>query len=606
MRASRIIAARPDRAIVALSQLCEERKDEELLQASPARPSFAPPRLTPLPPQTPYTVGSKLMRPTGAPPPDRLSPPQLHEAPSSLQQQTVIKLPPDQLDHMAPRRAKWTSPPPPEAPESDRSAFEDRLGQGLVLATCSNARELEHDAASSTNSEILTDEEGRSDIAESDEVTSIRSFGEEGGNLRYAPGLPASLPVSVPIAMTRQFVRDPSSSTGSLLPLLQAAQAEGGIDPRILAKLRGRPSRGADVPMDSVTPVPGQTSLRHQQIQAHSESITPTPQRAEAARRSLSGPPSRSSARLSMPVLPGMIHSPITTYPSRAQMVHQLNAHHRDGNVFYETPLRDHFSRHVVASQVAASCSIPQPVNLLDPDTYEQVGLPLGALHHASSSAQYVLGDPPSGVGEVELIALSNSSTPSPSDNHHHQQHTRVHSHSHTHSAATITAPTPPPTCIGPLCATAQSHARSPSRSHSKSPNTSSSPHTPSLELSEGPPTAREFGTISPMASVSSESAGSPPSMSCSSSQYATSVSPLSTSPPSPITSEALGKHGVKLPHPPPPSLQKLPIPEVPPIPNEKGEFMPSPGSDEPRITIPGRDVDGLLSASTETLSLDP
>ena len=29
MRASRILASRPDRAIVALSQLCEERKDEE-------------------------------------------------------------------------------------------------------------------------------------------------------------------------------------------------------------------------------------------------------------------------------------------------------------------------------------------------------------------------------------------------------------------------------------------------------------------------------------------------------------------------------------------------------------------------------------------------
>lgn len=47
MRASRILLSRPDRAILALSQLCEERKEEELLQASPARPAFAPPTIGP-------------------------------------------------------------------------------------------------------------------------------------------------------------------------------------------------------------------------------------------------------------------------------------------------------------------------------------------------------------------------------------------------------------------------------------------------------------------------------------------------------------------------------------------------------------------------------
>src|SRR5215472_115498 len=138
MRASRILASRPERAIVALAELCEERKDEELVPAPP----YVPPRLSTLPPQTPYTVGSFPLRPKGAAP-DRLSPPTQFFEPSIVRGSNAvpvsIPIPPE---HMAAKRGKWTSPPPPEASPSDHTLFEDQLGKGLQLATSStDARE---------------------------------------------------------------------------------------------------------------------------------------------------------------------------------------------------------------------------------------------------------------------------------------------------------------------------------------------------------------------------------------------------------------------------------------------------------------------------------
>ncbi|KAI0077691.1 hypothetical protein K474DRAFT_1063343 [Panus rudis PR-1116 ss-1] len=319
MRASRILQARPERAIVALAQLCEERKDEELLSASPSRPnvSFAPPRLSSVPPQTPYTVGSKPMRAV----PDRLSPPQLHDptppfVAQQQQQDKDIPLSPDQLDHMAPRRAKWTSPPPPEAPEEDLVEFENRLGQVFALATASNARqkEREQDAASSSNNseiDIGTDEDDRrSELAESDDVRSIRSFTEdvnslESGYRRYpqygmhARGVTHPRLAQIP---PRTFVQDPSSSRSP--QVAQEPQVEAGYDPRAMGRLRGRPFRFVQQQTEEVPP-------RHQ------DNTTP---RGDAPRRSLSGPPPRASHRLSMPVLPGMVQNTVR----RCSMKHHL------------------------------------------------------------------------------------------------------------------------------------------------------------------------------------------------------------------------------------------------------------------------------------------
>ncbi|KAF5391962.1 hypothetical protein D9757_003284 [Collybiopsis confluens] len=167
MRASRVLSGRPERAILALADLCEERKDEDLVSAPPSRQ---------VPPQTPYSVGSRSMRSKGTP----LIPSpstKLYEPGPSLPKQVPARPPPE---HMAPKRGQWTSPPPPEAPSSDHTLFENQLGMGLELATAATEAREKEDAyhSSSSSSEILDDEDRRSEAAESDDVTSIRSYTE--------------------------------------------------------------------------------------------------------------------------------------------------------------------------------------------------------------------------------------------------------------------------------------------------------------------------------------------------------------------------------------------------------------------------------------------
>ncbi len=133
MRATRILGTRPDRAYYAITQLCEERTDSLTPATSPTT-AFVPPRLSPFPPQTPYTVGSSPMRQTKIEVPD----PTISDTPQKPPSPEVTSTPgpsPSTPDHMAPKRSKWTSPPPISAPAEDRSQFEKELGLGLALAT---------------------------------------------------------------------------------------------------------------------------------------------------------------------------------------------------------------------------------------------------------------------------------------------------------------------------------------------------------------------------------------------------------------------------------------------------------------------------------------
>lgn len=183
MRASRILAARPERAYHALSQLCEERNEDELRMGMSPTALYVPPRLS-LPPQTPYSIGSSSFRPNGTPQRDRLSPPrptlELNKPPKVIEQ---VQIPPrNPPDHMAPKRGRWTSPPPIEANVADHSSYETRLGLGLSLATAaSEAREREKAyMSSSSNSEILSDDgDLTSDVAPDDDVRSVQSFAGE-------------------------------------------------------------------------------------------------------------------------------------------------------------------------------------------------------------------------------------------------------------------------------------------------------------------------------------------------------------------------------------------------------------------------------------------
>jgi len=252
MRAARILATRPERAIVALAELCEERKDEELVVAPPYH--SRPPTL---PPQTPYTVGSQTHRSKVS---ERFSPPaQFFEpGPRQVIQPVTIRPPPE---HMAPKRGKWTSPPPPEAPSADHTLFESQLGIGLQLATSSTeAREKEAASNSSeSNSEVFTDE--GSDIAE-DDIKSVRSYTEGvnnngSGSLRR-PSWHMQEPTKLPL---------PFNSLSS------------GVSSRSSSSTRGRFSRPPDK-VDSSPP----TASRPPEV----SSLLP---RSDFNRRSSSGPP---------------------------------------------------------------------------------------------------------------------------------------------------------------------------------------------------------------------------------------------------------------------------------------------------------------------------
>ncbi|KAK7688506.1 hypothetical protein QCA50_008044 [Cerrena zonata] len=643
MRASRILASRPERAIVALAQLCEERKDEELLQASPSRSSattFNPPRLSPLPPQTPYTVGSNPMRTAPA---DRLSPPQMHDPPSFVQKSNMERLPsmvPDhQFEHMAPKRAKWTSPPPPEASYEDREAFDDQLGRVFALATASNAareREREQDTASERS--VMTDddfEENRS-LAESDDVRSIRSFTDEGvtslggrtqQGYQHVRGLtqPFSA-VQLRPSPHQDFrlasfaqVQDPSSSRGDIQP---QADSDGFAEPRTTErlKLRGR-------------------QFRLGQPQASDVPLQDSPPRLtvdSSPRRSTSGPSPRiTSHRFSMPVIPmytPQAQAPVQTLAqAQAHVIgpshssYSSSANHSPSQVqraavFYETsPLRERLSRAMAARENGDS-STPVPVVNVTPPfdlrtpsarsnagvlnaatstrgpiiqrspsvesdmssnspkqpvvniprhmyqddrwlTYDEPPIP----SHVSQYSQFHRNDipatlvaplPPSATMSVPTSLDSISDPPQLYQPPHSYQ--RIHSHAHSHSTATIVPSTPTPqttmqttTPVSPRFPYTLDELTNPSndREHRQilpnppppstisslpvttvSPLPPSAPSSPFLQANLGVP---ELRCVSPSTDDESRS---PSMLSCNSSpmQYAVSVSPISTSPPSP------------------------------------------------------------------------
>ncbi|KAF8548412.1 hypothetical protein OG21DRAFT_1489412 [Imleria badia] len=282
MRASRILAMRP-RAILALSQLCEEKAGS----ASPAPPPslFVPPRLSP--PQGSFSAGASPMQSRGVSS-ERHSPKPVFFEP---RRQTTAehRMP----EHMAPKRSQWTSPPPPEASPEHHAIFQDQLDQGIALATTSTfARECAASTASGDSLEILNDEESRSEAAGSDDVRSTRSFNE--GSLGDSP----SVPVTVVI--------QPFSSRGRLI------------------------SRPTDPPDDQAI-----RTITDQEAEI-------TSQKADLIRRSQSGPPSRKAAnRFSWPsatTYPAPVLFQTSPSPRSHQLHVQIPPQAADtSTVFYET-----------------------------------------------------------------------------------------------------------------------------------------------------------------------------------------------------------------------------------------------------------------------------
>ncbi|KAH9834392.1 uncharacterized protein C8Q71DRAFT_139441 [Rhodofomes roseus] len=587
MRASRILATRPDRAIVALAQLCEERKEEELVHPLPNNGLFIPPRLSPLPPQVPYTVNSSPMRPARLPVADQVSPsdtnpsspsspPTASSGPSSPPQQPKASPPVtlpvrlDQLEHMAPRRGKWTSPPPPDAPEEDRSAFENRLGQSLSLATApSPARHPEHPRpphpTSSNASEAYTDDDSRSDISNSDDVRSVQSFVEEGAPKRRREKDRESErepTVTLERQQLRQmhtspipFAADPSSSRSTL-------RQEGGMDPRMLARIRGRPALRLAQQQSEIN------AAAYVDAQRGQNSFTPPP-RIESPRRSLSGPARTSfPQRLSQMAIPNYIpnnnnnnRAPYVSLADYQSPQQPSSAYIPNGNIFYETtPAKDRLSRAVPYTFNMSPVSPISPQQHFELRNYYDSPISSGASSSPSSSPRHMSTVPqqmsssqrqpaprhlPPSLRRSSKLAQPAVLTPPPRYETTMLSPTTVtYSHSHTHSSATITSATTPRAHIQSF-ANGNGQSLSPSLSRSRSPHGAPGhPHSRPHSRQQLPPRLGGGGGVmrpaSPFASISSGSA-SPP-MSCTSSLYAPSCSPLSTSPPSPAQSDTFGK----------------------------------------------------------------
>ncbi|KAI0717723.1 hypothetical protein C8T65DRAFT_737776 [Cerioporus squamosus] len=643
MRASRILQARPERAILALAQLCEERKDETLGPPPPQARSAGPPRLASVPPQTPYTVGSSPMRPNGVPvpAPEELAARKLSQisspasptpsspsdspGPLTSTKAVPLRLPVDKLDHMAPIRSKWTSPPPPEAPEEDRSAYEDRLGQSLALATVSRGpRPRKYSYASSNNSDIMTDDE-RQSIAESDDVRSVQSFVEEGAvhysrEYRERERQLANLHAQQQALQQRlqqQYGIDPSSSgINGGLPV--NSRLEGGVDIKMISRLRGRPAARVGQQMHSN--VTGGRATPNDE----NRGFTPPPRMdTHTPRRSMSFPV-RNPNRFSLPAVPNVPNPLAAAYqshlsPTVGQMspryvLQQAAEAQAQTNVYYEAvPPRERVYR------AAGSYS---SFNSPDMSFDEEEALHSGAfIRMRGNNSRSPSRSPPESGRESPIVIRRTRSTqsnaemdepvagpsrqpidaPVPTSPHLDQgRGERMYSHHHSHSNATVTAPTPPanvhhfsvPTSI-PMTTTSGStlgsrHSQTQSQSRSRSPpflpTQRNLPHpytypaqypSPRMGAANLPPRLRadrertlglsgqaglpdprvlspqvqaqaqlrseghaHLRSSSPFASHSLSSGSASPPMSCTSSQYAPSLSPLSTSPPSPARSD--------------------------------------------------------------------
>ncbi|TFK24857.1 hypothetical protein FA15DRAFT_591711 [Coprinopsis marcescibilis] len=414
MRASRVLAVRPERAIVAIAELCEERKDEELIHApvTSARPS-------PIPPQTPYTVGSNL-RPKGGLP-ERLSPPtQFFEPDARPETQAPRPLlhhqAPPPPDHMAAKRSKWTSPPPPDAPSMDHTLFESQLDKGLELATApSEAREPEGSYNSGTNSDVFTDGD-HSDTAESDDISSVRSYTE--GTSIVNPGLVRRPSWHLPLAA--RIPQFPDNGGG--VPVASASRSSLSSRGRIPRVDRAEPSPNAFRNLPEFVPT-GRTEFSRRQPHTG-------PQRSFK-----NGNQSWSPHLTSNGSHPPSPESPMESRYNEASTVFYQTANTRSPrpNIVYPVPgsqspylSQYHSQQHSPISPASQNVPFHQPFH------GHQIQVPADILPSNLPPALSSLNPRNNMSGR----SSTGPETPTPGP---------PYSHSHSNSTTTITAPTPPP-----------------------------------------------------------------------------------------------------------------------------------------------------------------
>ena len=411
MRATRILSTRPERAHHAIVQLCEERIDALTPATSPTA-AFVPPRLSPFPPQSPYTVGSNPMRITMIKVPD---PTIISDTPQKPLPSKAVSAPSPSTstpNHMAPKRSKWTSPPPPSASAEDRSQFENQLGLGLALATLpTDARQTNGGyASSSNNSEILTDD--------GDDLQSIQSLSLSETQERDSDkcnGVSVSLPSSSPL---------PSS------PLVSTLNMAANLPSPIPGGSVVSPKAPYIVPRESYPPVlSNPLQVLRGRSARHLDFISTSP-RLNSPRRSHSGPPGPLSAGLRgkpFPLLTMAVMTPLPPSPPPPPLSSPY--------VYYESapsptmvyPVSPRYPPrfHAAAAAAAAAASVAARVRLAPSPTATPTAHSQFRIHHAHShSLTTVHARTPSPVPDAfatrvgcgDSVQSTGSASPSPPD----------------------------------------------------------------------------------------------------------------------------------------------------------------------------------------------
>lgn len=516
MRACRILSSRTERTTHVLTLLCEEREDDELVSAPPRGAS----RLSNLPPQTPFPVGSRSMRPGETSTPSHL-PPTKREPTETVDVSKVAERPVP--EHMAPKRGKWTSPPPPEAPTVDHTLFEAQLGQSLKLATSSTEAREKTNNSSSSNSEAFTDED-RSDATESDDIMSVRSF-SEGTNVVNDPmpvrrpswhlqdaaiGMPQThhnrngnailsdlLPSTVPHYVTTAFGRNrynPQRLQRDDLPL-HSSLRPNSIRRHIFGT---SPNIQGPTPTWSLNPTTGFISTlspASTPLPASPEKLTPTDYADESSTTvyyQTAGSPRMTSVLYPRSASGSPHLSPHTQHNAFLTRLHQQQQAHSAYNV-----PQDIFPSNMppVITSTTANTN-PDANAMLFGRSVLQKSLSLGAAR------------------------LSSAGHDTPTQDRHH-----LPDHSQPHSATTVTAPTPPPDpttrFMLPL---SQSRSNSPlmrvveklnQRSGGSSPRLSSltpSPHIRSQSPMSRPPSQQQRKLVRTSSARLHPPSGPPPS----------------------------------------------------------------------------------------------
>ncbi|KAF8583418.1 hypothetical protein K439DRAFT_1634482 [Ramaria rubella] len=362
MRASRILAARPDRTIVALAQLCEERESEFVRPLAPQ--PFVPPRLAPIPAQTPYSVGSNTLRPNSVVQDPLVPPPGILESSDSsgaTQSPTEAIVPEEREppEHMAPKRGKWTSPPPPDDP--DHTSYESRLGLGISLATSSStAREPEPQESSSSNSEILTDD----DAHDRTDLESVGSFTSADGQFKSAPKRPLSF-------------FGPSEDEPGWLVLSTPKPSNEPL------MTRGRAPFRFGFGESNVSPSP---AIKFHPRQA-TDSQADSHQRTDSPRRSSSGPPATSGGWPAPPVLTPLPPSP----PTRRTAAIPISVDTTSG--FDTTPLAASFPNIAIPNFTPARTPFPL-YQQISPSTLHPTAVTLMTLNTSTPSNAFTAQNP--------------------------------------------------------------------------------------------------------------------------------------------------------------------------------------------------------------------